>query len=370
MLQDQLLHLWDEAQKEKSVSSAERPERIPPIQEESHSHDQPKNPLTSEPGPIDRLGEMPFTFEEAGTPREPEGAGHHFVQIFSFADGDAEEVPLGASYGETINVRMVEADRGDRPNAPLPQLVRDGAIPKYSGQPATFGDFKWEFERFLNLCDGSRNPKLTEQEKLMLLERALPEMERRRLQHLQRANKVTTYKGFMREMDGILSSAQDSQMLKRWNGLAIKHDGKITLTHLYEFQLEFDEIRHHLAYLTDTECHRHLMSKMPNHLMVYVRDEETRLQVSCPQILITLPGDHSEGVIKANMESLLKITATKVQKMGPGSYLFTLTDHFDLKKALESDGRPLARMSAPLRVKEVKRQLSIQGVFDYLRCKL
>ena len=94
----------------------------------------------------------------------------------------------------------------------------------------------------------------------------------------------------MREMDGILSSAQDSQMLKRWNDLAIKHSGKITLTNFYEFQLEFEEVMHHLAYLTDDECHRHLMSKLPYHFLSNVRKEEMRLQISHPQVLINLQG--------------------------------------------------------------------------------
>ena len=163
-----------------------------------------------------------------------------FEEFFSFEDADAEEAPRGASYGESVNVRMVEAGDGDKSKIPAPQIFKDSTIPKYSGQPATFGDFKWEFERFLELYVASKTNKPTEQEKLMLLERALPEPERRRLQHLQRAKKVTTYKGFMREMDGILSSAQDSQMLQRWNDLAIKHSGKITLTNFYEFQLEFE----------------------------------------------------------------------------------------------------------------------------------
>ena len=110
-----------------------------------------------------------------------------FEEFFSFEDADAEEAPRGASYGESVNVRMVEAGDGDRSRTPAPQIFKDSAIPKYSGQPASFGDFKWEFERFLELYVASKTNKPTEQEKLMLLERALPEPERRRLQHLQRA---------------------------------------------------------------------------------------------------------------------------------------------------------------------------------------
>ena len=276
---------------------------------------------------------MPFYFEEAGTPKEP-GEAENFEQFFSFVDADVEETPQGVSCGESTQVRMVEVDRSGRPNAPLPHLFKEGSIPKYSGQPATFGDFKWEFERFLDLYVGSKTPKPSEQEKLMLLERALPDLERRRLQHLQRTNKVTTWKGFMREMDGILSSAQDSQVMKRWNDLAIEHSGKITLTNFYEFQLEFEEVMHHLAYLTDDECHRPLMSKLPYHFLSNVRKEEMRLQISHPQVLINLPGDFNEGLVKTNMEALLKIAVTRVTKKGQGSYLFTLSDHLDLKKSL------------------------------------
>ena len=66
-----------------------------------------------------------------------------------------------------------------------------------------------------------------------------------------------------------------------------------------------------------------------------VRKEEMRLQISHPQVLINLPGDFSEDLVKTNMQTLLKIAVTRVTKQGLGSFLFTLSDHLDLKKALE-----------------------------------
>ena len=68
---------------------------------------------------------MPFCFEEAGTPKEPEEA-ENFEQFFSFVDADTEETPQGISYGESTHVRMVEADRHERTNAPLPHLFKEG----------------------------------------------------------------------------------------------------------------------------------------------------------------------------------------------------------------------------------------------------
>ena len=171
-------------------------------------------------------------------------------------------------------------------------------------------------------------------------------------------------------MQGVLSVTQDSQIRKKWNGISVGYGVKITLQDLYNFQMEFEQLRYNMAHLTDGECHRHLMSKFPGQLVKDVHDEETRLHVSQPQVIIELPGNHAVSVIKENMEQLLKISATKVVKNKPGEYLFTLSELSDVKRALEADGRPLRGTSQKLSVQQVKRQLSIDAIFEHLSYKL
>jgi hypothetical protein len=312
---------------------------------------------------------LPFSFSEEAL-AEPTGILPSSV-LFQFGDAGSEEGLPSEPAGEHRTVAMVEVDRAGRTSGSVvPQIIKDNMAPKFSGEPCDFEMFRWEFERFLSHFERSRPVALGEDEKLILLERALPDREKRRLMFMQKARKGVTYQSFMRDLESVLSPTQDSQIHKRWNELSMRYGGKITLEDVYNFQLEFDQLRHHLSHLTEGECHRHLIAKLPNQLVNYVHDEETRLQLSQPQVLINLPGDFSEPVVKTNMEVLLKVTASRVIKQGPGSYLFTLTDSIDVKRALEANGRSLRGTGSELHVKDVRRRLSIQEVFEYLRCRL
>ena len=211
-----------------------------------------------------------------------------------------------------VRVAMVEAERGlAGNNGALPQIVKETNMPKFSGEACDFDIFAWVFARFLDNLEEARGSKLSENEKLILLERALPNKERKRLLLMQRYGTGVTCQGFLRDLQGVLSVTQESQIRQRWNELSMRYGGRITLPDLYNFQLEFEQLRYHLSHLTEGECHRHLMAKLPGQLVNYVHDEETRLHVSRPQVLIELPGDHAASAVKDTMERLLKISAKK-----------------------------------------------------------
>ena len=67
---------------------------------------------------------------------------------------------------------------------------------------------------------------LGEDEKLILLERALPDREKRRLMFMPKARKGVTQQSFMRDLKSVLSPTQDSQIHKRWNELSIRYGGR------------------------------------------------------------------------------------------------------------------------------------------------
>jgi hypothetical protein len=70
------------------------------------------------------------------------------------------------------------------------------------------------------------------------------------------------------------------------------------------------------------------------------------------------------------MERLLKISATKVVREKPRQYLFTLADLSDAKRALEADGKSLTGTPHRLSVRQVRRQLTIEEIFEHLRFRL
>ena len=82
-MRTQLLDFLSKNRLGKDVSAAEVPAQI--SRAKGGSRSVPKSHLTPEPGwPLDRPGEMPFYFEEAGTPKEPEEAenSEHFSALW------------------------------------------------------------------------------------------------------------------------------------------------------------------------------------------------------------------------------------------------------------------------------------------------
>jgi hypothetical protein len=210
---------------------------------------------------------------------------------------------------------MVAANEGDPPEGIKAIPGRDSnllTVPRYSGEPGAFGGFKWRFEKFLELADAPRVRKFSETEKLVILERALPERERKRLIHGMQTKKTLTLQQFLRDMENLLATSNESRSTKKWNELSLRYGGRITIDDLVNFETDFECVRYDLPHLTEGECLRHLLTKLPSQLVNYVHEEEARLHLTYPQVVVTIPRDSPDqtAFVKV-MEAFLGV---KIQK--------------------------------------------------------
>ena len=188
-------------------------------------------------------------------------------------------------------------------------------LPKYSGDPATFEIFKWQFLRYFEFVDANRTNKYTEKEKLIILERALPDREKRRLIHAQKLGNIGSCQQFLRDMETLLATANESKSLKKWNELSFRFGGRITPDDLMNFETDFECLRYALPHLTEGECQRHLMSKLAPQLATYVHEEEARLHLSQPQILVKMPNEYpQEEKFRKAMQAFFERPILKMHK--------------------------------------------------------
>ena len=259
---------------------------------------------------------------------------------------------------------------GFRPGGKESNLL---TVPKWSGEMSTFSMFKWRFEEFLEFADSSRTRKFTDKEKLVILERALPERERRRLIHGLQTKKVITCQQFLRDVGSLLSTENEAQSLKKWSDLSIRFGGRITPEDLVNFETEFECLRYALPHLTEGECHRHLLAKLPSQLTTYIHEEEARLHLSQPQVLVVLPVDiPNVSALHKSLETLFGLVLLKVVKNAEkkGEYICPLTDRNEVRKALAKDGSVIQGTSETLEVRDHRRELTIPEIFEYLHFKL
>ena len=106
--------------------------------------------------------------------------------------------------------------------------------------------------------------------------------ESRWLQHIQKEGQRVTCQGFLSQMEAKFSSAREIQIRQKWEALKCNHNGEITVADLQKFELEFRQLRKELPTISDEEVQRHVMKRLPQHIVNWVADEEIRLKSEHP----------------------------------------------------------------------------------------
>ena len=222
----------------------------------------------SRPGFIELVGvrprgEVPYRLrgEESYHPTGSTHRGEESYRPFIFPETPEEEETICFGRGNFRMVAPVEVSDNPGPNL-LGQLGKEGLVPRFSGEPCEFDNFRWEFNRFITHLEKAHRCKIPEDNKLLLLEKALPEKEKRRIQVSQRQNDPVTCQSFLSQLAARFGTTRDTLLRKKWQDLAIKHSGKITIQDLHDFELDFRQIRQDLSDLTERECREHLLKKI------------------------------------------------------------------------------------------------------------
>ena len=204
--------------------------------------------------------------EESFRPRGSNHRGEDSFRPFLLPETPEEEETVYFGRGGFRLVAPVEASENPGPNL-LGQLGKEGLVPRFSGEPCEFDNFRWEFNRYITHLEKAHRCKIPEDNKLLLLEKALPDKEKGRIQVLQGQNDPVTCQSFLSQLAARFGTTKDTLLRKRWQDLAIKHSGKITIQDLHGFELDFRQIRQDLPDLTERECREHLLKKIapPSH---------------------------------------------------------------------------------------------------------
>ena len=136
-------------------------------------------------------------------------------------------------------------------NAVMNQLFRDETIPKFSGQGGDFDDWQWRFQRHINTLEAAHGKPLPDKIKLVILERALPDCDRRWLVVLERQEELVTYQTVTAKLRAKAEPTKETQARQKWDALSFKTNGKITGHELYRFEVDFREAQQGVPSLSE-----------------------------------------------------------------------------------------------------------------------
>lgn len=252
----------------------------------------------------------------------------------------------------------------------LTQLLKDAAIPKFSGEPCDFDDFRWQFERHITNIESAQKEKIQESVKIAILEKTLPENERKWLMQLQKQGETVTAQSFLGRLGTRFNTSKETQIRKRWNDIGMKHGGRITVNDLHHFEMEFRQLRSELPTLGEEECYRHLLSKLPQHMTGWIVEEETRLNLTQPQVSIVLPRDYAPEGVRLSISAMIGTPPVTVQKVKPANFILTFNQKNAAKAILEFNGKRLQGGTENLVVKELPQRMLTELIFEFLYHRL
>ena len=162
----------------------------------------------------------------------------------------------------------------------------------------------------------------------------MPDKEKRRIQVSQRQNDPVTCQSFLSQLAARFGRTKDTLLREKWQDLAIKHSGKITIQDLHDFELDFRQIRQDLPDMTERECREHLLKKLPHHLSAHLIEKEGRLRSEKPQMLFIFPTDHSVKEVFQTVAVYVGVEPVKVAKVKPGEFCIQFSDQSAAKKMM------------------------------------
>ena len=344
------------------------PEGAPPVAEGGGTKTTPPEPGASEVGAQDPPGLHPYRLARPGDKPKPSGMTPLFTTV-DLEDGTSIFKEVVQS-GESHRVNTIGAEKRDpHKNFILGQMVRETAVPKFSGEVCDFEHFRWAFTRYIGKLEQTQGQQLDEDIKVFILEKALPPYETKWLQQMLQEGQKITCQGFLAKLEAKFGATRESQVRQKWESLKCQHDGKMTAFDMQKFELEFKQLRKELPIIHDEEVHRHLMRRLPGHMVNWVTDEEARLKADRPRVVWTTPGQKSNAEIAASVLDFIGEMPEKVHRVQPKVFVITFGKKEGAKKMLDLNGMQL-ETGETLHIRPEDHHMSLDEVFSFLTHRL
>ena len=142
---------------------------------------------------------------------------------------------------------------------PVLLLLKDLEIPKFSGHPEKFLEWRVQIRRFLEIASMEKG-NLPEAIKMELLARALDTKNRNILVAHQEKGK--SFEEFLKVLDGVYMGDVQEFHRRKFMALEFPHPQKMTREEIREFAASYECLRNRVGDVAEEEEYCHLMSKL------------------------------------------------------------------------------------------------------------
>ena len=157
---------------------------------------------------------------------------------------------------------------------PVLLLLKDLEIPKFSGHPEKFLEWRVQIRRFLEIASMEKG-NLPEAIKMELLARALDAKNKNILTAHQEKGK--SFEEFLKVLDGVYMGDVQEFHRRKFMALEFPHPQKLTREEIREFAANYECLRNRVGDRAQEEEYFHLMSKLPSEWRRKIVQEEEKL---------------------------------------------------------------------------------------------
>ena len=150
----------------------------------------------------------------------------------------------------------------------------------------------------------------------------------------------------------------------------MSHEGKITAVDMQKIELEFRQLRKELPTISDEEVHRHLMKKLPSHMVNWIADEEVRLKSEHPRVIWTLPAERSIEEVALSVRALIGEIPERILKLQPRIFVLTFREQATANKMLELNGSPITETGTQFHIRPASHYMTLDRVFSFMEHRL
>jgi hypothetical protein len=243
-------------------------------------------------------------------------------------------------------------------SAATQHILRNVAVPKFSGHSSDWLNFKGEWVRFIRKFN-----QVSEADKLGLLELCLDDLGKKQLNlHLDEMGEALTFNEVWAKLDAWHSRNEEFGARKSFRDLTLCHQGRVTSRDWENFKVDFKLCRQKIKDASEGEVKRLLIEKMPPFIVHWITDNET-VRMNYPQPTTT-----------AVMENFVMVFTgkkpTRVTKLSETEFEIVLPDVQSCETLKSYNGKEFNDSNVLVRVRENEPNLSVEDIFRLVTSKL
>ena len=216
----------------------------------------------------------------------------------------------------------------------LMQVMKNLVQPQLTGRYEDWPKFAQDWEIYLGKLSGWR--KVSDEQKLQLLEGCLNEVDRNELQLMGKMlGGKLNFSMYWAKLVARYGEQQSTCARRRWHDLELQAQGKLTNKEWRDFKVKFMDIWDDVPGAGDEEAYQILVAKIPSFALQWVIEEQEKRKARTPKANI----GPLQGVTPAELETSLEAwTGNRpryTKETTPGNF------------TVELGGKPNCRTSSP-----------------------